>query len=586
MNKTSHLLAMAALWAVVALGALSCSQTLRDGEYTLTVLSTNDVHGTWFDSTYVGGGQKRSLMAVKTYIDSVRRADGAANVLLVDAGDCLQGDNAAYYYNYVDTVSPHLFPRLLQYMGYDAVAWGNHDVETGHRVYDRVQKELTAAGLPFLAGNAIRTDNGEPYFPLYRMVRKAGLNIAVLGYENANIKAWLAQEVWSGMHFERITALVQRDVDAVRAKENPDAVVLILHSATGKGDGSNAEAEALDVFRSVRGVDWVINGHDHRPFVAVSDSMALLNSGSHSRFLAHGKMHFGVKDGKVVSKRFEADLIPVEASRVDTVMRAHFRKEFETVRAFTMEEVGILNTDLRTRDAFTGMSDYLNLIHYLCLGCEPADLSIAAPLTYNATIPAGTLVFNDLFTIYPFENQLYVITMTGEEIRRYLEVSYGRWIVTCRKAGDPVLKLVPRDNPRTGEVGWSFDGLTYNFDTVAGLFYTVDVTRPMGSRVRISSLADGSSFDPEAQYNVAVTSYRASGGGRLLDEAGVDTDHIDARVVARYPEIRSIRYDYLKENGSIDPEVIGNPDVIGGWKFVPESLAQKSLQADMARLFR
>ena len=577
---------MAALWAVVALGAVSCSQTLRDGEYTLTVLSTNDVHGTWFDSTYVGGGQKRSLMAVKTYIDSVRRADGAANVLLVDAGDCLQGDNAAYYYNYVDTVSPHLFPRLLQYMGYDAVAWGNHDVETGHRVYDRVQKELTAAGLPFLAGNAIRTDNGEPYFPLYRMVRKAGLNIAVLGYENANIKAWLAQEVWSGMHFERITALVQRDVDAVRAKENPDAVVLILHSATGKGDGSNAEAEALDVFRSVRGVDWVINGHDHRPFVAVSDSMALLNSGSHSRFLAHGKMHFGVKDGKVVSKRFEADLIPVEASRVDTVMRAHFRKEFETVRAFTMEEVGILNTDLRTRDAFTGMSDYLNLIHYLCLGCEPADLSIAAPLTYNATIPAGTLVFNDLFTIYPFENQLYVITMTGEEIRRYLEVSYGRWIVTCRKAGDPVLKLVPRDNPRTGEVGWSFDGLTYNFDTVAGLFYTVDVTRPMGSRVRISSLADGSSFDPEAQYNVAVTSYRASGGGRLLDEAGVDTDHIDARVVARYPEIRSILYDYLKENGSIDPEVIGNPDVIGGWKFVPESLAQKSLQADMARLFR
>ncbi len=586
MNKTSHLLAMAALWAVVALGAVSCSQTLRDGEYTLTVLSTNDVHGTWFDSTYVGGGQKRSLMAVKTYIDSVRRADGAANVLLVDAGDCLQGDNAAYYYNYVDTVSPHLFPRLLRYMGYDAVAWGNHDVETGHRVYDRVQRELTAAGLPFLAGNAIRTDNGEPYFPLYRMVRKAGLNIAVLGYENANIKAWLAQEVWSGMHFERITALVQRDVDAVRAKENPDAVVLILHSATGKGDGSNAEAEALDVFRSVRGVDWVINGHDHRPFVAVSDSMALLNSGSHSRFLAHGKMHFGVKDGKVVSKRFEADLIPVEASRVDTVMRAHFRKEFETVRAFTMEEVGILNTDLRTRDAFTGMSDYLNLIHYLCLGCEPAELSIAAPLTYNATIPAGTLVFNDLFTIYPFENQLYVITMTGEEIRRYLEVSYDRWIVTCRKAGDPVLKLVPRDNPRTGEVGWSFDGLTYNFDTVAGLFYTVDVTRPMGSRVRISSLADGSSFDPEAQYNVAVTSYRASGGGRLLDEAGVDTDNIDDRVVARYPEIRNILYDYLMENGSIDPEVIGNPAVIGRWKFVPESIAQKSLQADMARLFR
>ena len=56
-------------------------------------------------------------------------------------------------------------------------------------------------------------------------------------------------------------------------------------------------------------------------------------------------------------------------------------------------------------------------------------------------------------------------------------------------------------------------------------------------------------------------------------------------MVARYPEIRSLLYDYLKENGSIDPEVIGNPDVIGGWKFVPESLARKSLQSDMAKLF-
>jgi len=579
------MVAMTALGAVLALAAVSCGQTRKDGEYTLTVLSTNDVHGSWFDSTYVGGRQKRSLMAVKTYIDSVRRADGAGNVLLLDAGDCLQGDNAAYYYNYVDTVSPHLFPRLLQYMGYDAVAWGNHDVETGHKVYDRVQRELTAAGLPFLAGNALRSDNGEPYFPLYRMVRKAGLNVAVLGYQNANIKSWLAEEVWQGIHFERIAAQVQQDVDAVRAREHPDAVVVILHSATGAGDGSNAEAEALDVMRSVRGVDWIINGHDHRPLVMVADSVALLNSGSHSRFLAHGKMHFSIKDGQVVSKSFEADLIPVDASRVDTVMRAHFRKEFEAVRAFTQEEVGILNTELRTRDAYTGMSDYMNLIHYLCLSCAPAELSIAAPLTYNATLPAGVLVFNDLFTIYPFENQLYVISMTGDEIRRYLEASYDRWIVTCRKAGDPLLQLVPRDNPRTGEVGWSFAGLSYNFDSVAGLFYTVDVTRPRGSRVRIGTLADGSPFDPEAQYNVAVTSYRASGGGKLLDEAGVDTGQIDRRVVARYPEIRSLLYDYLKENGSIDPEVIGNPDVIGGWKFVPESLARKSLQSDMAKLF-
>ena len=97
----------------LAAGTLfSCGRTLKDGNYTLQVLSTNDVHGTWFDSTYTAGNVKKSLLAMNYYIDSVRTADGAGNVLLLDAGDCLQGDNAAYYFNYVDTLTPHLFPDL------------------------------------------------------------------------------------------------------------------------------------------------------------------------------------------------------------------------------------------------------------------------------------------------------------------------------------------------------------------------------------------------------------------------------------------------------------------------------------------
>ena len=98
-------------------------------------------------------------------------------------------------------------------------------------------------------------------------------------------------------------------------------------------------------------------------------------------------------------------------------------------------------------------------------------------------------------------------------------------------------------------------------------------------------MADGSAFDPSRTYNVAMTSYRASGGGNLLQEVGIDTDHIGDRVVARYPEIRNILYDYLMENGSIDPEVIGNPSVIGSWKFIPESLAGPAIASDMELMF-
>ena len=573
------------IMAIAFVLALSCTPRLKDGDYSLTVLSTNDVHGTWFDSTYVGGGVKKSLMAMNYYIDSVRVAEGADNVLLIEVGDCLQGDNAAYYYNYVDTLSPHLFPRLLDYMHYDAVVWGNHDVETGHKVYDRVNRELTAFGIPFMAGNAIRNDNGKPYFTPYKMVRRSGLNIAILGYENANIKAWLAEEVWSGMHFDRIVSQVQKDVDEVRAKEHPDVVIVGVHSATGEGDGSNPEAEGMDVFNHVRGVDWVLTSHDHKPYVESRDSIALMNSGSHSRFVACGKMHLTVKDGKVVSKTLEPSLIPVDAAKADPQMRAHFRKEFEAVRDFTRQEVGVLVSNLRTRDAYTGPSDYINLIHTLCLGCPPAELSIAAPLTYNSTVPAGTLIFNDLFTIYPFENQLYVITMSGEEIKDYLEASYDRWINTYAGAGSHILKIVKKDNLRWQQNRWSFEGLPYNFDSIAGLNYTVDVTKPRGERIGIGSLADGSAFDPSRTYKVAVTSYRASGGGDLMAEIGIDPDKIDERVVARYPEIRNILYDYLKAVGTLDPAAFGNPNVLGSWSFVPEKLAAPVLKADMELLF-
>ena len=460
----------------------ACDRRLKDGDYTLTVLSTNDVHGTWFDSTYVDGKVRKSLFAMNWYIDSVRTADGFQNVLLVDAGDCLQGDNAAYYYNYVDTLAPHLFPRLMEYMHYDAIAMGNHDIETGHPVYDRVQRQLVKAGSPFLAGNAIRNDNGKPYFPLYKMVEKAGLRIAVIGYNNANIKAWLSEELWSGMHFESIASR-QQDVDCLRPRKSPTSWWWPCTPAAAGATATILEAEALDAFNLVKGVDWLICGHDHRPYVETRDTCALLNSGSHSRYVAHGKMHLKVENGKVCHQiLLETDLIPVRPKKADPAMREYFRKDFEAVRDFTLQEVGELNTELRTRDAYKGMCDYMNLIHTLCLSQAPAQISFAAPLTYNGTVKAGTLVFNDLFTIYPFENQLYVVKMTGKEIKDYLEFSYDQWINTVSKPADHVLKIHARDNPRNQQKGWSFMNRSYNFDSAAGINYTVDVTKPSGSR--------------------------------------------------------------------------------------------------------
>ena len=170
------------------LAMISCHR-IKDGEHVIHILTTNDVHGRYFDSLYVDNSTRPSLLSVSAYVDSLRTVWGEDNVVLIDAGDCLQGDNASFYYNFIDTVSTHLYARMVDYIGYDAVVVGNHDIETGHSVYDRVRKDMKT---PFLAANAIDEGTGKSYFEEYVILRKGGVKVAVIGFTNANIRNCLS----------------------------------------------------------------------------------------------------------------------------------------------------------------------------------------------------------------------------------------------------------------------------------------------------------------------------------------------------------------------------------------------------------
>ena len=548
--------------------------------HTLHIVTTGDVHGNWFDEPYVEGqSNKTSLMSVHAWVDSLRHAVGAKNVLLLDAGDCLQGDNAPYYYNYVDTTGEHPFVSFVSYMKYDAVAVGNHDIETGHPVYDKVAAQLAAHGIPFLGANAVRTDDGTPYFQPYKVFRRAGLKVAVLGLTNPNMKAWLSEPVWRGIDFKSLIPCAQEWVDRIRAKERPDVMVVLTHSGVGDGDGQVLESQGKDLLQTLQGVDLLVCSHDHRPDVASKDGLWMMDGGARAGNVGHAVVE--VAPDK--SRQVRAEFVRMDKNKVDEAMKEHFRPVFEQVRAFTLQPVGTLAMELRTRDAYKGMCDYLNLIHTVQLSIPDVQLSFAAPLTFDGTVKAGEVIFNDMFTVYPYENQLYVVKLKGSEIKDYLEFSYDRWIQT---PGSHVLRISDEPDPRTGAKRWSFEGRTYNFDSATGLVYTVDVTRPAGSRVQIKSLADGSAFDPEAWYRVAMTSYRASGGGEHLSAgAGLSKEESEARIVERHPEIRELIYQYFKQHGTVDAALIGDRAVIGEWHFVPEKMADPMIREDLGLIF-
>ena len=163
------------------------SQTIK-----LKIIETTDEHGQAFPYSFTDGHEmNNSLAQVLTYVKSEREKKDQETILL-SGGDLLQGTPLVYYYNFEKTESPHIFAEMMNYMGYDAGTVGNHDIETGHAVYDRFNKELK---FPWLAANAVNTSNQEPYFKPYTIINKKGIKIVVLGLITPAIPNWLPKNI-------------------------------------------------------------------------------------------------------------------------------------------------------------------------------------------------------------------------------------------------------------------------------------------------------------------------------------------------------------------------------------------------------
>ena len=472
-------------------------------------------------------------------------------------------------------------------MKYDAVVAGHSDFESGHRVYDRVAKEMKKEGIPLLAGNALSDRNGKPYFPAYSIIKKGGVKVAVLGYTNAANASLMDGSCVSGLRFESLLPLVQEDVDKVRSKEKPHVVIVVAHTAMGKGDGLKLEKQGLDLFKSLRGVDVVVTGHDHANKVMSTDSIVVLDCGRTGQNAGVTDIKLVVKGGKVVSRTLDARMTSIKSEEYDTAMEEAFEADYDKVRSFITGTVGEIKKGLVSREFYYKQCDYMNFLHALAMSAYPVDISLSATLLIDGKVPAGEVRYQDIRKVYPYENKLVVLRLTGAEILKYLEASYDAWINTVTEPYENahVLKIKQSKDYSTGKMAWKLAKSPANFDSAAGINYTVDVTKPYGSRVVITDMADGSKFELDKEYTAAITTYRSVGSGGLLKAAGLeDMKSVEDRIVYRGPEFRTILYRYFKKNGSIDPAVVGDPKVVGSWKFVPE-FAPAAIKADVELLY-
>ena len=584
----------------------------------LRIVETSDVHGHFFPYDFVEGKPLIGTLArVSTYVNRLRQEYGD-RLLLLENGDILQGQPTCYWSNYVATDEENIAASVVNYMRYDAETFGNHDVETGHEVYDKWIREVQC---PILGANILETLHpspeeslpyggrlegwggeslpsggrleGAPYVKPYHIYYREGVKIAVLGMLTPTIPCWLNESLWRGLEFQEMVKCARQWVPYLKEVERAELIIGLFHSGKDGGismPGMSDPNEVIEedatarVAREVPGFDIIFYGHDHiqhnewitnaegRQVLTLDPSCWALN-------VADAQVELTYRDGHLVKKDIKGNIVSIADEPIDEQMVSHFQPQIDRIRQYVSRRIGTFTTTARTRDSYFGNSAFTDFVHNLQLQISKADISFNAPLSFDSEIRAGDVTVADMFKLYRFENQLYILNLTGREIRGHLEESYSRWVNTMKNADDHLLLL--NDESRGDQQRMGFRNYTFNFDSAAGIDYEVDVTKPYGQKVRILRMSNGEPFDEQKTYRVVMNSYRGNGGGELLTKgAGIAKKDIDARIVYQSPlDLRHYLMQEIERMGTVTPTPNSN------WRFVPEEWTQPAAERDRKLVF-
>lgn len=561
----------------------ACVNT-QEKEIKLKIVQTSDIHGNFYPHDFILQREATGSLARVYALVQKNREVYKDNLILLDNGDILQGQPTAYYYNYIDTVSPHVAAEMMNFMGYDAGNMGNHDVETGRTVFDRWAGDCH---FPVLGANIIETASGNTHFKPYQVMERDGVKIVVLGMITPAIPVWLSENLWQGLRFDDMEDTARKWMKTIREKEKPDLIIGMFHAGQDAllMGGKYRENASIDVARNVPGFDIVLMGHDHarecKKVVNVEgDSVLVIDPASNGLVVSDIDVTLKLRNGKVVDKKIEGRLSDTKDYGISEDFMKHFKPQYGTIQDFVSKKIGRFTETISTRPAYFGSSAFIDLIHTLQLEISGAEISLAAPLSFDTEIKEGEVFVNDMFNLYKYENMLYTMKLSGKEVHDALEMSYDLWTNRMQSADDHLLLF--REKRREGAADRaSFKNFSFNFDSAAGIIYTVDVTKPAGEKVTIISMADGKPFDMNRIYTVALNSYRGNGGGELLTKgAGISQDDLKGRIInSTDKDLRYYLMQYIEQRKVITPHALGQ------WKFIPEKWTVPASKRDYEYLF-
>ncbi len=592
--------------ALVLLAAASIGHAQ---ELQLRLLHTTDIHVHLVNHDYYQDKATHEYGLAKTAtLIRAARAE-SRNTLLFDNGDLLQGNPLGDYLARIKPLAAgqqHPAHRVMQALGYDAANIGNHEFNYG---LGFLRNALATAGFPYVNAN-IYVDDGDgnpdndknaftPWVMLERRFADAAggthtLKVGVIGFVPPQVMQWDKQHLQGRVVARDIEQTARYFVPRMKAA-GADLVVAIPHSGFERGETVFFAENAVARLAEVADVNAILFGHSHGEFPGrffnahpkVDLAKGTIN-GVPAVMPGRWGDHLGVvdltleKDGaRWRVKDARAALRPVYDR---TARQPLVAADPEVLRLVAAEHEGTL-TYVRTEVAQTSapihsffaqvMDDpSVQLVSQAQLAYAKRALqgtpheklpllSAAAPFKYGGRqgwtgytdIPAGPVAVRNVADLYLYPNTVKVVKLSGAQVREWLEMSAGAFH-----------RIDPQGAPAQDLLNPAFQ--TFNFDTLDGVTYRIDVTQPArydrsGKLVapearRILDLRhNGQPLDEKASFAVVTNNYRASGGGNFpaLDGSNIILDAPD--------ENREAVLQYLQAAGRFDPSADAN------WHIVP-----------------
>ena len=539
----------------------------------LKFITTSDIHGAIFQYDFIENEVTNSSLAqIFTYITE-QRQNPDQEIVLLDNGDILQGQPIVFYSNIHYAINKnfnHICAQVMNYMQYDAATIGNHDIEAGHEVYDQLRKDFN---FPWMAANAVEKDTKVPYFEPYTIIHRQGIKIAILGLITPAIPMWLPESKWSGIEFEDMIETARKWVKHIQGFENPDLLVGLFHAGVDytynrqTAETHKNENASVLVAENVPGFDIVFAGHDHQESNRIlenidGEDVLLLNPRSLAKFVSLASVEMKYNEETKKYEKYDITGLNLQMNFCETnpFFKSKFSKQIKTVKQYVSEKIGTFSRTISSRESLFADTGFVDLIHRIQLEHTKADISFAAPLSFDSVIRKGNIYVSDMFKLYKFDNILYTIWLTGQEIKDYLEFSYGLWFSRMKNINYTLLNF-----KRNRKGNLIMAEKYYNFSSAAGINYTVNLKKPTNEKIIITGMSSGEEFELDKKYKVALNSYRGNGGGgHLIEGVGIAHSELHDRILVKSEkDVRTIIMDWIKK----EKEVI--PNALGQWRAIP-----------------